>query len=756
MKLTLKLVVSLVVGIAAVAFLFAYLQVRGVARALQQQMQREVARTADNLGEALRPSLESGSRAELERLALRYETRDHLAGVAVYDTDGRILAKTVRTDEDLARRAIVQTATAPPRDGLGAFFNVRGRLLAYVLPVERDGKLLGRLLVEYDTTPFRGQGEHQWRDTFLRALGQVALIAVVILLIIRWSILSPMARTTQWLREVRRGNLLRKPRPKAGDALGPLEQEVTNLVRSLETARAAAKQEAQLRVAGESLWTAERLRAHIRGKLQQNPLIVVSNREPYMHVRRGSAVEVSVPASGLVTALEPILCACNGRWIAHGSGNADRETVDSRDSLRVPPDQPEYTLRRVWLTKEEEEGYYYGFANEGIWPLCHIAHTRPLFRARDWACYQAANSKFARAVLEEMAGVDEPIVLVQDYHFALLPRMIKEARPDARVAIFWHIPWPNPEAVRICPWQGELLDGLLGADLIAFHIQAHSNNFLDTVERAIESQVEWEHFSVRRKGHMTQVRAFPISVEFPEPAQAQEPRKSPYVLRAELMKNLGLNARFLGIGVDRVDYTKGILERFRAIERFFEKYPAYREKFTFVQIGAPSRTHIKRYHDLLGEVEEEAERINWKLQTSSWKPIVLRNKHHSHQEIEPYYRAADVCLVTSLHDGMNLVAKEFVAARDDAEGALILSEFTGAARELQDAFVVNPYDTEQIADAIHTALEMEPRERQERMRRMRQVVRDNNVYRWAGNLIAGLSEIRIEKAEAPAGNAMHA
>ena len=756
MRLTLKLVVSLVIGIAVVAFLFAYLQVRSVDRAMQTQMQQGVARTADNIADAIRPGLESGSRVEIERLAQRYEERDHLSGVAVYDADGKLLARTVHTDEDLARRALSHAASARAKDGQGSFFDLDARVLAYAVPVQRDGKFLGRLVIEYDTAPFRGQGNHQWRGTFLRALAQVALIAVVILLIIRWAILSPMAHTTQWLREVRRGNLFRKPRPKPADALGPLELEVTNLVRSLETARAAAKQEAQLRVSAEALWTAERLRVHIRGKLQQNPLIVVSNREPYIHSRRGGAIDVNQPASGLVTALEPILCACNGTWIAHGSGNADREVVDSRDSVRVPPDQPEYTLRRVWLTKEEEEGYYFGFANEGLWPLCHIAHTRPLFRAHDWACYQSANAKFASATLEEMSRVEEPIVLVQDYHFALLPRFIKEARPDARVAIFWHIPWPNPEAVRICPWQAELLDGLLGADLIGFHIQAHCNNFLDTVDRAIESRVDWEHFTVLRKGHLTQVRAFPISVEFPEAPQSPEPRKSPYTLRAEILKGLGLNARFLGVGVDRVDYTKGILERFRGIERFFEKCPAYREKFTFVQIAAPSRTHIKRYHDLVAEVEAEAERINWKFQTSAWKPIVLRDKHHSHEEIEPYYRAADICLVTSLHDGMNLVAKEFVAARDDEEGALILSEFTGAARELRDALIVNPYDTEQIADAIQTALEMDARERQERMRRMRLVVRDHNVYRWAGNLISGLSEIRLEKAESSASAAINA
>ena len=592
------------------------------------------------------------------------------------------------------------------------------------------------------------QAPHLWRITFLRALLQVGVMAVVTLLIIRWIIGGSIARTAQWLREMRTGKTVQARRLPDADVLHPLSQEVTHLVKSLDSARAVAGEEARLREARESLWTAERLRVHVRSKIQESPLFVVSNREPYMHIRRGKAIETLVPASGLVTALEPILRACNGTWIAHGSGDADRETVDARDRLRVPPEEPEYTLRRVWLTKEEEEGYYYGFANEGLWPLCHIAHTRPLFRATDWAYYQEANRLFARAVLEEMAGVDQAMVLVQDYHFALLPKLIKEERPDARVAIFWHIPWPNPEAFGICPWQRELLDGLLGADLVGFHIQAHCNNFLETVERAMEAQVEWESFTVRRSGHVTLVRPFPISVDTPRAVKHAAPRVSAYVERADLFKRLGLNANYLGIGVDRVDYTKGILERFRGVERFFEKWPDYRGKFTFVQIGSPSRTHIKRYHDFLDEVVAEAERINRSIQTSSWKPIALLTRHHSHKEIEHYYRAADVCLVTSLHDGMNLVAKEFVAARDDEEGALILSQFTGASRELGDALVVNPYDADQIADGIHRALDMEPNERQLRMRRMRHVVKDHNVYRWAGNLIADLCEIRTGKMEA--------
>ncbi|PYY17617.1 MAG: trehalose-6-phosphate synthase, partial [Acidobacteria bacterium] len=492
-------------------------------------------------------------------------------------------------------------------------------------------------------------------------------------------------------------------------------------------------------------WTAERLAVHVRSKLNSNRLFVVSNREPYMHSREGKSLKVLIPASGLVTALEPILQACDGTWIAHGSGDADRETVDQNDRLAVPPDEPKYTLRRVWLNKEEEEGYYYGFANEGLWPLCHIAHTRPLFRSLDWKHYVQANRKFAKAVLEEMAGTKQPALLIQDYHFALLPKLIKKERPDARVAIFWHIPWPNPEAFGICPWQRELLDGLLGADLIGFHIQSHCDNFLETVNRALESRVEWEHFSVNREDHVTAVKPFPISV-----APNMEPTKQPQdwrlasAEREALLKELGVDALYLGVGVDRVDYTKGILERFLAVERFLERYPSYEGKFTFIQIGAPSRTHIRRYHEFLAEVEAEAERINWRFRSNGWKPIVFRKRHHSHEEISRFYRAADLCLVTSLHDGMNLVAKEFVSSRDDEGGVLMLSRFTGASRELRDALVVNPYDTEEMSEAIHYGLEMDSKERRARMQRMRQTVKEQNIYRWAGTLIAELCQVRLD------------
>src|SRR5207249_4926157 len=365
----------------------------------------------------------------------------------------------------------------------------------------------------------------------------------------------------------------------------PLAGEVVRLARSMQRAQAAAEQEAALRLSGETIWTEERLKQYVSLNLEGRSLVVVSNREPVSHYWRNGKIHPQIPASGLVTAMGPVMRVCGGVWVAHGSGDADVETADARGRLGLPEDDPRYTLRRVWLTKEEEQGYYYGFANEGLWPLCHIAHTRPIFRLSDWEHYQKANRKFAEAVLEEMDGTEQPVLLAQDYHFGLLPRLVKKARPDARVAIFWHIPWPNSEAFAICPWQRELLDGLLGADLIGFHIQSHCTNFLQTIDRTLESRIDWEHFTVNREDHRTVVKPFPISVEFPEPPAATTERESTYVERGTLLRELGVEALFLGVGVDRVDYTKGILERFLAIERMLEKHPTYQGKFTFVQIG---------------------------------------------------------------------------------------------------------------------------------------------------------------------------
>jgi trehalose-6-phosphate synthase/uncharacterized membrane protein affecting hemolysin expression len=750
-RLSLRLILLLVVGVTLVTFLVARTEVRSEKRGLRADLDRRAEILAESLQEIIQPALERGSHEQLRRVVERFGNRERLAGVVVYDAHGDVLAESSNLVTRLAPPPVPLERIKSSEGGFSQFLELGGKQMnVYYLPLHTRSSLDGVLAIIHDASYIEAQSARIWRETLWHVIAQVLLIVLITVLIIRWTIILPISRTAQWMKELRVGRTSPRPKIPKEDFLAPFSQEVVNLTRSLAEARATAEEEARLRETGESLWTAERLRVNLQSKARLGPLFVVSNREPYMHVHRTKGIETIVPASGLVTALEPILRACDGNWIASGSGDADRETVDAHDRLRVPPEKPEYTLRRVWLTKEEEEGYYYGFSNEGLWPLCHIAHTRPIFRASDWQSYQDANRKFADALIQEMAGADHPRVLVQDYHFALLPRMIKQERPDARVAIFWHIPWPNPEAFGICPWQRELLDGLLGADLVGFHTQAHCNNFLETVDQALESRIEWERFAVKRNEHLTFVRPFPISVDIRESQMESPPPTSPYELRAALLKNLGIEANFLGVGVDRVDYTKGLIERFRGIEYFLDKWPAYQGKFAFVQIGAPSRTHIQRYHDFLSEVEAEAARVNARFQTGNWKPIAFLSRHHSHHEILPYYRAADLCMVTSLHDGMNLVAKEFVASRDDEEGALILSQFTGAARELRDAIIVNPYDTDQLGGAIRLALEMDPAERRVRMQRMRRTVKEHNVYRWAGNLIAELSEIRIEETEAAA------
>jgi alpha,alpha-trehalose-phosphate synthase [UDP-forming] len=747
--LSARLIVSLIVGITLVSLCSSYYQVVVQTAALRKDLQHRAEVLGDSLTRNVERDLDRDEPHALQRTVERFANREHLAGLAVYDLQGRVIAVTPDLQPLMANAPVVVRQALKSDQSSNVFQKIGNASLdIYAEPLHRQESVIGALAIVHDAGYIRSESLRIWRETFLSALAHVVLIVLITLLIVRWSIAGPIARTAHWMKALRTGRAP-ESRIKAPDLelFRPLAREVATFAESLNTARSAAELEARLREKGESLWTAERLAVNVRARLAGGSLFVVSNREPYMHVRRGKSVEVNVPPSGLVTALEPVLRACDGTWVAHGSGDADTEAVDAYDRLRVPPHDPHYTLRRIWLTKEEEEGYYYGFANEGLWPLCHIAHTRPLFRARDWNYYQEVNRKFADALVTEMEEIARPLVLVQDYHFALLPRMIKQSRPDARVAIFWHIPWPNQEAFRICPWQRELIDGLLGADLIGFHIQSHCNNFLQTVDRIVESRISWEHFSVQRLDHLTAVRPFPISVDFPE-SPAEPSPEPPYMERSALLKSLGIEATFMGVGVDRLDYTKGILERFLAVERLLEEYPRYQGTFTFVQIGAPSRTHIKRYHDLQAEVAAEADRINWRFQMDKWKPIVLLDRQHNHQEIQPYYRAADVCLVTSLHDGMNLVAKEFIAARNDERGVLILSCFTGAARELRDALQVNPYDIDQTAEAIRAALEMEPEEKQARMQHLRKIVREHNVYRWAGNLIGELCEVRLEVPEA--------
>lgn len=746
--MTARLIVALALAAGFVVAGSTYLQMRADRSRLLDDLRRRCAILAESIDTAIDPALSQRDRGRIEQFVERFGSSGGLDGLAIANNRGEALAATPGIGEkpivsELGREAMLGDKP------VARMIDLQGRQrYAYAVALHSDdGVVTGSLVVLQDTGYIQQRMRDVWRHNFFRLLIQVFLISLVTLWIVRWNVLAPMAQMAEWMKRLRAGELMEPSTLPRAELFGPMAKEVKTFARHLTVAKSAAEEEARLRQISESLWTPERLKDHVKTKLGGQPLVVVSNREPYMHRFKGREVEVIMPAGGVVTAMDPLMKACGGTWIAHGAGDADWEFVDQKNRVKVPPDDPQYTLRRVALTGEEEDGYYYGFSNEGLWPLCHVAHVRPDFRPDDWAFYQAANRKFADAVLDEIEGLESPCVLAQDYHFALLPRMIKEKRPDARVALFWHIPWPNPESFGICPWQTELLYGMLGADLVGFHTQYYCNNFLETVDRTLECRIDRERFSVIKEEHLTAVKPFPVSVHFAASPQgfSAAPADKP-----ALLKELHSNAGILGIGVDRVDYTKGILERFRAVERLLDKYPAYRGRFTLVQIGAPSRTHIKRYNDFLAETEAEADRINWRFKASSWRPIVLLNRHHNHREILPYYKAADVCLVTSLSDGMNLVCKEFISARDDEEGALVLSRFAGASRELTDALIVNPYDIDQVAEAIRYAIEMPEEERRARMKRLRETVKENNIYRWAGNLITELTQIRFDAKTASA------
>ncbi len=753
----LRLILALVAGVTLVSLASTYFDVLAHKLVLRQELVRRSKWMALSLQPGFEGALAKGV-GGLPELADHARTSTDALGLAVYDAQGKWITGSGPSEilGSLSSGAI-QKSLAKGAE-VNGFGHVGDRQwLQETLPLHNGNQLIGAMALVTDASYIRSDGYDIWRRSFLRTIAVLILIILVTGAMVRWFLMRPMVRVAERLRSLRIGHTDEKQGHDGGELeiFSPIVREVETMAESLIAARAAAATEARLRDAGEHVWTAERLAVHMRDNSGSSRIFVVSNREPYMHIRQGRDTVCIVPPSGLVTALEPVLRACDGVWVACGSGDADTANVDAFDRLRVPPDDPRYTLRRVWLSEEEEESYYEGFSNEGLWPLCHIAHTRPIFRASDWECYQRVNERFAAALVEEMTGTANPIVFVQDYHFALLPRMIKAARPDARVAIFWHIPWPNPESFGICPWQAQILDGMLGADLIGFHIPLYCNNFLATVDGVIESRTDRELMTVSRHGHLSAVRPYPVSVGIDgaslDRLLVESPPLSPeerQIDRDALLNEFGVRAESLVIGVDRLDYTKGILERLLAIEQLLEDHPWHRERMTLVQIAAPSRTHIPSYAALHKRVEEEVERINRLYRTETWKPIVLVYRQASHDEVNLWYRAADVCLVTSLHDGMNLVAKEFVAARSDEDGVLVLSKFAGASIELRDALIVNPYDIAGVSEALHRALEMDLSERRERMRHMRRQITEFNIYRWAARVLGDLRELRIEPTDA--------
>jgi trehalose 6-phosphate synthase/phosphatase len=466
----------------------------------------------------------------------------------------------------------------------------------------------------------------------------------------------------------------------------------------------------------------------LRRLLGGRPLVIVSNREPYVHQRTDEGLDVERPAGGLVAALDPVMQACGGTWIAWGSGSADFDVADGDGRVRVPPGNASYLLRRVRLSPAEVEGYYYGFANQALWPLCHMALEHARFRPRGWRQYEAVNGRFAEAVLSETP--DDAIVWVHDYHLARLPRFLRASRPDLFTMHFWHIPWPAWDIFRACPQRGELLDGLLANDLMVFQHPRHADHFFEAAERELGAVVNRDEGLVDHDGRIIRVEAFPISVDFQALDGLARSAETERWMR-RLRRRLGLReGRVLALGVDRLDYTKGIPERLRALERLFRDFPRWRGRLVFAQKSAPSRTQIRAYRELQQRVEGEIERLNAAFGTAEWTPVVHLPRPLPPEGMAALFRLADACVVSSLQDGMNLVAKEYVAAQVDEHGVLLLSELTGAHSELSWALPINPYDPSGMAAALADAAAMPLRERQERLRHLRRYVAEHDIYHW--------------------------
>jgi trehalose 6-phosphate synthase len=729
-----RFIVPLALALAAIAYAVIPLVDQFTLKWFVRDLDMRTSLITNTIQEPLQGLVREGSRIKVLGFLNRITQDERLFALGFCDANRKLLYKTVAFPNTITCSDPAADTGSDQDPGHGRLIELgRGLIHVAVNPVEADGAPYGYLIMVHDMSFVQRRSEDTKKYVFYLFVGIGAIISLITVVIAEMSWRGWVAGLKSLIRGGSFGLIANEVHMPE---LRPVARDLQALIRELESER-RSRDESQVN------WSAETLRGILRDDLKGEEILIVSNREPYIHLRHSDRVEVRRPASGLVTALEPVMRACSGTWIAHGSGDADREAVDAHDHVMVPPGRPAYRIRRVWLTPQEEAGYYYGFSNEGLWPLCHIAHTRPTFRSSDWSAYVQVNAKFAQAVVAETKAED-PIILVQDYHFALLPRMLRSRLPKATIIAFWHIPWPNAEAFGICPWREELLDGLLGSSIIGFHTQFHCNNFLETVDRYVEARTDRETFTISYGGEQTAVRRYPISIDWPLASKAME--KSVEECREEIRRSNGFAPDALvGVGVDRLDYTKGILERFIAVERLLELEPQWIGKFVFVQIAAPSRSSIDEYQNFESRVRALASRINGRFARAGYEPICLKVEHHEADAVYAYYRAAELCFVSSLHDGMNLVAKEFVAARDDERGVLLLSQFTGASRELTEALIVNPYNVDQCAAALHVALTMPQAEQRARMHSMRGLIQEFNVYRWAGRMLLDAAQMRMRR-----------
>jgi trehalose 6-phosphate synthase len=674
----------------------------------------------------------------LRRYASRVTSDQRLLGILICPPAA---AGSVRTDRVPA--SVTCGSTAELKDGQSSAQRAAsGSVLVSVFDQKPVDRAPYRVAIVQDLS-FVDRRQNTARD-YLIAYGGISLLILAL-----FGVLAAWLVLQRWIKVLLRDISSRRfsDNAQSGPLTLPILLQVRKVLREMEESQ-------RLEIDYRENWTPMALQQVVREQLGAPQMIVVSNREPYAHEFNDSGgVDVQVPASGMVTALEPVMRACSGTWVAHGSGSADRTTVDRFDRLRVPPDDPSYTLRRVWLSEPEEQGFYYGLSNEGLWPLCHLAYVRPAFRGEDWVVYQAVNRKFAGIVAHE-AHSEDPVILIQDYHFALLPGMLRVRRPKATIALFWHIPWPNAETFGVCPWKQEVLTNMLMADMLGFHTLYHCQNFLATADRFIECQIDHEHMTVTLQGHRCHVMAYPVSIEWPPRWLAGMPEIALSRIAVRAQHGIAEHVT-LGLGIERWDFTKGVLERFLALELLLEQDPRLRGRITLLQIAAPSRSKLPAYQALQQATLNEVERINARFEANGWRPIVLIGKHQRPEQVFELYRAADFCIVNSLHDGMNLVAKEFVAARDDEDGVLILSTFAGASRELVEALLVNPFDVAETAAAIRRAIEMPREQRRKRMQLMRRTVKENNVYRWAGRMLMDAARIRQRQALSIGQEEMH-
>jgi trehalose 6-phosphate synthase len=728
-RLQLRFLLPLVVILAAAAYLALPLMDRLTLRWFARDMTMRGTLVASALSDSVTDALPDPRGRRLQALFNRAVQDERLVAMGLCSTDRELLRSTLRFPKDLNCARAEDIAGMPE-----PLLRIEGGPVHVgVYPVTGESGPVGQLVLLQDLSFIerRSQDTRQYLIILIASLGAVIALVTVVVAQLSWR---------GWVKGTRallRGEGLVRPLGGGAPELEPLAAELRSHLRDLE--------DEFRRVKGpQTEWTAQRLQSLLRTQLRGDQVIVVSNREPYIHEKEGERIVVRRPASGLVTAVEPVMRACSGTWIAHGGGSADRDAVDPHDHVALPPGKNEYRLRRLWLTPEEEKGYYYGFANEGMWPLCHVAHVRPVFRESDWEYYKTVNQRFADAVVAE-ARSEDPVVLVQDYHFALLPAMVRKKLPRATILTFWHIPWPNPESFGICPWRREILEGMLGSTILGFHTPFHCKNFMETVDRYLEARIEHEHSTISFQGEETFVESYPISIGWPTPDETRQWLPVDQCRRNVCERlEIPLDHK-LAVGIDRFDYTKGILERLHAVERMLEKYPEWLGRFTMVQVAAPSREVLEEYHSFREHITLVTERINKRFQHPSGAVVRLLATHHDRDAVNELYRAADVCMVTSLHDGMNLVCKEFVAARDDERGVLILSRFAGAAREMPEALIVNPYHVEETADALHRALTMPEAEQRERMASLRTTVREFNVYRWAGRMLSDAGRWRLRE-----------